>query len=80
MRIFPQDQVDFLAINAEIAKTSPIIFAAKEPHPQAEEYRDVIGTSGLFSFNPNRRYILFRFRSCPLAFLAGRRILLASCR
>ena len=39
----PQDQVEFLGINAELAKTNPIIFAAKDPHPQAEEYRAVTG-------------------------------------
>ena len=37
----PQGQEDFLAINERLAQTSPIIFAAKDPHPQAEEYRNV---------------------------------------
>ena len=36
----PQGQEEFMAINEKLAKTSPIIFAAKDPHPQAEEYRD----------------------------------------
>ena len=39
----PQDQLEFLAINERLAQTSPIIFAAKDPHPQAEEYRTVTG-------------------------------------
>ena len=39
----PQEQIEFLAINERLAKTSPIIFAAKDPHPQAEEYREVTG-------------------------------------
>ena len=36
-------RIEFLAINERLAKTSPIIFAAKDPHPQAEEYREVTG-------------------------------------
>ena len=45
----PQDQVEFLAINERLAQTSPIIFAAKDPHPKAEEYREVTGKRSFLS-------------------------------
>lgn len=37
----PQGQDVFLGINARLAQTNPIIFAARDPHPQAQEYHDV---------------------------------------
>ena len=37
----PQGQEEFLGINAKLSKISPIIFAAKDPYPKAQDYRDV---------------------------------------
>ena len=39
----PVGQEEFLEINARLALKSPLIFAPKEPQPQAEQYRDKQG-------------------------------------
>lgn len=44
----PKDQEGFISINAKLAQDTPIIFASKNPHPQAKRYREV----------PNKRSFL----------------------
>mgnify|MGYP003340295196 CR=1 FL=1 len=39
----PDDQKAFIAINAELAKLWPTITDAKEPLPEAEQFKDVKG-------------------------------------
>jgi len=39
----PDDQKQFVELNAEFAKKWPTITGAKEPLPEAEEYKDVKG-------------------------------------
>ena len=37
----PDGQEEFIEINARYAKATPIIFAPKEPLPEAEKYREI---------------------------------------
>ena len=69
----PQEQIEFLAINERLAQTSPIIFAAKDPHPQAEEYR---GNGKRFLLEPAQHlFSSYRFRSYLVFSLHYRRLI-----
>ena len=35
-----KEQDVFLAINVQLSQKTPIIFASREPHPEAEKYRE----------------------------------------
>ena len=39
----PEDQQEFIELNAQHAVASPILFFPKDPHPQAEENRHLLG-------------------------------------
>ena len=43
----PQDQQEFIEINAELSKSTPLIILAKDPHPEKDLYLNVTGKKHL---------------------------------
>lgn len=43
----PADQEAYIEINARLALEYPVITLPKDPHPEAEQYREVVGKSAL---------------------------------
>ncbi|MEC7988205.1 MAG: ferredoxin FdxA [Myxococcota bacterium] len=43
----PADQLVYIQLNAQLSRTTPLIFSPKDPHPEVEKYRLVKGKYGL---------------------------------
>jgi ferredoxin len=47
----PEDQHEYVALNAELSKDWPVIAAAQDPLPEAEEWADVAGKREFLELN-----------------------------